>query len=124
MKISYKLFAMHTTQESLKAAEAERFYRVTPGYLLIYRKAGRKKLAGAKEITKENLHVLSDADRVWLNECSLAVLQDYAKAHQQEILKDSNTFLDSIERELRAEREKMDRGGERGDEQGDGQNGV
>lgn len=117
MKLSYKLYALHTTQENLKVAEQERFYRVTPGYILVYRRSRRKLLTGAKEIAKSNIRILSDADRAWLNECNLTVLKDYARAHQQKILKDSNAFLDSIERELQVEREKLNKGSERSDEQ-------
>lgn len=109
----YRLYAMQRTRKNEEAAYATRFYRICPGYILLYL-TGRKRPEGTVEVAGEDLKRLTDGDRLWLTDCNMVILAETAAKSgmtPQETEKRWTTTLDRLERELAAERAKREGSG-------------
>ena len=105
-QIKFRLYALHVTGENVAKAEQARFCRVTPEYILIY-SSGRKPY-GSVEITQSELKRLTANDQLWLQDCNAALIVERTLEKQSEIAADLSGRMDALERELKAEKEKLD----------------
>lgn len=104
----YRLFAMPATSESIATAINEKYSRATatpaPGYVLIYTNKTAPK--NAKEISDDNLRLLTDADMQWLDECNAMILDAEAAKNQPKMLAMLSERVAALEAEL--ERQKTE----------------
>lgn len=107
-KIKYKLFAMETSQTALDAVEGERFYRVGPTHILVYRMAGKKRLPGTVDI--KDAALLSTAEAAWLRVCNEELLLEFAKEHVEKNRLDMGGFMETFRAELEKERQRLSAG--------------
>lgn len=106
-KKQYRLFVLPPDTESIKVAESERFYRLTPRYALVYTQ-NEPKMKHA-EITKSEAGRLSDGDMRWFRDCLLAIFAEAALEHEKSIAAEMNAKLDRLEAALKAEKEKQEK---------------
>ena len=103
-KKTYRLYVLPMDADGLRTAGKERFYRVTPGYVLIYTDA---EISGKHaEMTQNELHRLSHGDSEWLRDCNIVLVAEEMRAHEREIAESMSKRLDAMEAALKAEAEK------------------
>lgn len=99
--MKYKLYGMKPSEENIAGAAGHRYYRATPGYLLIYT-AGT---APAKSIPV-SVGLLSQEDQAWLQRCNVEIIQETMEkspdARGQMV-----RFMERLETELEKERKKV-----------------
>lgn len=100
----YRLWAAATDEDSIKAAETERFSRVGVAYVLIY---ARKKPESGKwaEITDENVNVLNAAEAQWLWDCNVTLIAEETAKNREAIMESVNEKLEKLEAALKRQRE-------------------
>lgn len=108
LHIAYKLYAMEINRENIQAANAMRFCRITPFYILIYTHEDAPK--NAIEVTQTETHRLTDNDEQWLLDCNLVILAEEAKKREVEIAADMKSRLERLEKALENEAENLKEG--------------
>lgn len=98
----YRLFAMPTDSEGVKCAAENKYSRITPKYVLVY-KSGRKPTNGV-EVKSDELKCLTEADEQWLFESNLKIIAEEAKTKKPETAKRLNEMIAELERALEEER--------------------
>lgn len=105
-KVKYRLFALRITEENVARAEQARFCRIASEYILIY--ASGRKPYGSVEVTQNELKRLTANDQIWLQDCNAALIVERTLEKQDEIAADLSGRMDALERELKAEKDKLD----------------
>ena len=100
-KIKYVLYALELTEENIKAVQDKRFYRITPGYILLYERYQRTTNYNA--IGDSELSYLSYADKRWLLDCNFAIIAEETEKHKEEIAAQMGLMLDRLEEALKEE---------------------
>ena len=98
-KTVYRLYALPVNSQTVAEAQAHRFARITPLYLLIY-SVGT--IADSVEITEAELDRLTSADRDWLLGCNLIIIAEDAKAREKEISITLGEKIERLEQALKA----------------------
>ena len=106
LKISYKLYAVGVTTESMKEVSTERFCRITPFYILVYTAGDAPK--NSVEMTQTETHRLSEQDEQWLRDCNIVIIAEEAKKRESEIAADMAERLSRLEDALKEEKEKQE----------------
>lgn len=100
----YRLFVMPVNAYNIERASKSRFHRVTPGYILTYR---RGKCASQElEIAGDDLQRLSGRDSSWLMDCNLALLAEESGKAAPQARARLEAMIDELAEALRQEREK------------------
>lgn len=99
-KTVYRLYALPVNSKTVEEAQAHRFSRITPLYLLIYSVATIS--AESVEITEADLDRLSSADRDWLLGCNLTIIAEDAKTREKEISETLGEKIERLEEALKA----------------------
>lgn len=109
-KTVYRLYALPLTLENIKVAAQKRFSRATPtpapGYVLIYTEEEQPE--GSKEITKDQINLLSPADEQWLFDSNAVLIAEQIEKKQPEILKGLADSIEALEAELKRQKEAFD----------------
>ena len=109
-KKTYRLYAMQTSQESIAAAISEKYSRATatpaPGYVLIY--TDKSAPESAKEITNDNLRLLTDADMQWLDECNAMILAEEMAKEQPKMMDMLSERVAALEAELERQKQEIE----------------
>lgn len=100
----YRLFVAPVTPYNIERASRTRFHRVTPEYILTYRRG--KSAAGELEISGTDLERLSKRDSAWLMDCNLALLAEESERTAPQARERMRTMIDELEAALKQEREK------------------
>lgn len=101
-KVRYTLRAMKCTEENMKAVQNERFYRVTPTYILLYE--CNQRFTKYNRIGEGELKYLNYADKRWLLDCNMAIIAEETEKHKDEVAASMNGMIDRLEAALEAER--------------------
>lgn len=108
-KITYRLYALPLTWESIYIAERERFSRATPtpepGYVLIY--TADKQPERSKAITEQQRELLTKADMTWLAECGATILAEEAARNQSKLMESLSERVTALEEELRRRKQEI-----------------
>ena len=105
--IKYELYAMEATMENIAMVQKERFYRITPTYILFYKKKCRKKGEQCyNKIGESELGYLTEDDIRWLEDCNVVLLAEDVVKHREEITADMGSMVDRLEKALREEKAK------------------
>ena len=102
----YNLFAAKTNPETMKAAMEEKYGRITPTYVLIYRE-GDESPAGFKQMGENELRFLTKRDLEWLTDTNIAVMEAFVKAHREEEERAMLKFMEEFRANLEAEQKKI-----------------
>ena len=108
MAVTYKLYAAEMNRENVEKAEKERFYRVTVGYMLLYRKTKPRNIL-AVEVKGKDLRRLTEIDRLWLADCMATLLGEAAGKRQDATARRVNEMLTAWEKELQKTREGLEK---------------
>lgn len=106
MTIAYKLYCARCCESTFLKSLEYQYARVSDGHILVY-KTGRAP-KGFVEVSKEALALLTEAERDWLKEANIHIMQEYVKAHQAEAQRSMMRFAEDLERELAAEAAKLE----------------
>ena len=101
--IKYRLWALPISDETMDAADASEFSRIGDGRVLIYSDEPKKRIYPYAEEIKdgESVEVLSDAEKRWLEQCNMTILERFARQHKLPLDKTVPMFLEALEKELR-----------------------
>lgn len=103
----HKLYAARVTPETVRKAEKERFARITSAYMLLYRRTKPRDIPTV-EIKGQDLHRLTQEDRLWLADCLAVQMAEQVRKHTEDTRKRLNGLLDAWERELAKEQARID----------------
>lgn len=117
MAATYKLYAAEVDRETVEKAEKERFSRVTPGYMLLYRRTKPRGIP-CVEVKGADLKRLTESDKLWLADCIAAMLGEAAREKRQTTEQRVNELLDAWEEELRRTQAELDKEAQ-GENEGD-----
>lgn len=106
----YRLYVAPFNQETAKVALSEPYAKASKTHILLYKKG--KKPDEYKEITDENINLLPAADRKWLQEINVRLIQEFVLNHREEEERANKKFLEEFERELQIEKQKLTGSGE------------
>lgn len=115
--VTYKLFATVVNDETMAKAAQERFSRITPQYILIYRKT-KPRTMQCVEIKGKDTERLTSRDRLWLRDCIMALMTEAAAKSKEQSKKRLAELVDALEQALREEQEKLEK---ETDEHGEGE---
>lgn len=104
----YRLFAAAMNTENMARAAEERFCRMTPDYILLYRKTKPRNIP-CVEIQREDGGRLTEPDRAWLKDCMMSLLARRAAQGHRETEQKLRKMLDALETALAEEQEKLDK---------------
>lgn len=102
-KKKYRLYALPTTDETVRRAEKERFSRITVDYVLIYKPG--KPVKDAAEITDAEAYRLTEAERRWLWDCNVALIVDATKENMGGIMQNLSEKVDALEAALEKQKQ-------------------
>lgn len=94
----YRLYAFPVREEYIELAQKERFARICADYILIY---AAKTQRGGVQVTKRDLHLLTEADESWLRDCNLILLVEQGRRQRGATLADVARRLDALEQVLK-----------------------
>jgi len=110
-KVRYRLYALETTMENIEVVQDERFYRITPTYILFYVKGYKKKYNKCyNTISESELSYLTDDDVRWLLDCNTVIIAEETAKHREQISNDMVLMVDRLENALREEKAKDGQG--------------
>lgn len=104
--VRYRLYAAKLGRETIREAIENPLSRISGGYALIYKQG--KAPEGYREVIGEAVGLLTETDREWLKDANMAIMLKFAKEHTEARRKGIRDFAARFERELEAEREKME----------------
>lgn len=104
--IRYRLYAAVTDQSTVKAAFEAPYSRINGRYALIYKRG--KAPTGYKEITDKIEALLAESDRQWIQETNARIMAQFVSEHKEAQHMGIMDFAKRFEKELEAEREKME----------------
>lgn len=102
-KVTYRLFALPLSAETVALAQKERFSRVCAGYALIYTNGSIK---GATEIKEEQCGLLNKTESEWLFDCNMVIIAEEAKRNEKKILESLSHRVTALEAALAEEKRK------------------
>lgn len=111
----YRLFALPINDDCVKRGSKERFCRITPRYILIY-KTGRKPETSV-EITEKEIGRLTKEDEHWLWDCNSVLLADAVKEKTPEILSGLSDKINKLETTLKKAKEETEKESHAGTEE-------
>ena len=98
----YRLYAAPFNTETATVALSESYSRATKTHVLIYKRG--KCPDGFKEMTDDTIHLLPSADRKWLLEMNMALIQEFVQKDADRKESANKKFLEEFEKELEKER--------------------
>lgn len=105
-KENYRLYAAMLNEKTMRAALETPYARISGGYALIYKRG--KAPDGYREMTGKALGLLTDAEKQWLEETNIAIMEQFVKKHEEAQKRGIRKFAARFEEELRAERERLE----------------
>lgn len=96
-KSAVRLYAGPTTAEATARTEGFRFSRIAASYTLVYTGKPKAVPEGFIEITEEDAHRLTDADRQWLTDCQTALIVEHIQAQRPAIEERLSELLNIVE---------------------------
>lgn len=99
-----RLYAGPTTAEATARTKGYRFSRITAFYILIY--TDKEPPKSFIEITEDEAHRLTTADRQWLNDCQTALVLEHVQREKPKIVDKLNELLNIVESITNNERAK------------------
>lgn len=111
-KVKYCLFAIPYSEEAQEEARKHRFNRINSRYILIYDRDEQvySKIEVYHIIDKSEIGFLSEAEKKWLFDCNVQIINEISADKQDEILKSFSMKLEQLEKELEKESAKVDYG--------------
>lgn len=107
MPKGWKLMWAPTTMETAEAAQDYQFHRIDREIVLVY---GKKESPLLLPATDKNLQFLTDEEKLWLKDAIDTVTAEIGERRKAKAMQNDLAFMDAFERELRAERDKMNGG--------------
>lgn len=104
----YRLYALRANGANIEKASLERFCRICPTYILIYKKG--EKPENCVEVGGVDLKRLSKQDEAWLKDCLVLLLAEKLEKEAPKIKERLNKQIDELEKALSEEALKQ-RGG-------------
>ena len=101
-KSAVRLYAGPTTAEVTARTEGFRFSRIAASYTLVYTDNPKGLPDGFIEITEEDAHRLTAADRQWLTDCQTALIVEHIQ-EQKPIIEERLTELLNIVEQITKE---------------------
>lgn len=95
-KTTYKLYVMEATYDNVLRATAERFYRITADYILVY--TSGKAPENSVEFTESDASRLSDGEAQWLFSINIELLQEQIAKETPQIIERLKTFMEELEK--------------------------
>lgn len=103
-KKRYRLFAMEMDSYNVAVAAKNRFHRITPDYILVYRRGTAD--YGEIEVKGDDLRRLAKMDREWLSDCNAALLAEASEDAATDTAERLRVMIDELEAALREERDR------------------
>ena len=100
-KTVYKLYALAATYENVLAATAEKYYRITADYILVYTSGSAP--ANSVEFQDEDASRLTESERQWLYGINLELLQEQIAKETPQIVERLGRILAELEKGVNAE---------------------
>ena len=94
--------------ENAEKVLQEKFHRITQNYTLCYTE--KTDIKDAVEIKVEDFDSLSDADKEWLSECNISIMQTLEEEHKDSIEQSKLQFLKELDENLAQEKAKAGHG--------------
>lgn len=101
----YKLYAAAPNAQTIRAAEQERFSRVTPGYALFY--TNGQAPDGGVELDEKELHRLTQEDAAWVMQCAGALLMERLEQCDADSMRTLSGMVDQLAEALHAQQAKL-----------------
>lgn len=108
-KYNLYLFSGNLDEETIKEVMAYRFNRITKRYVLVY----TDELIGTLQechyhiIDEKEIGYLSDSEKVWLLDANVKIIAEETEKQRDKILKSIDKRISKLEKELKAEAEKL-----------------
>lgn len=105
MKKEYKLYAMDINEENIEYALSQRFSRITPSYILVYKRGNAPK--SARRLREDEAGLLCVSDSRWLISCNLSILEEELCRSYEKRREDVEKMIDNFEKALKEEAGKL-----------------
>ena len=106
----YGLYVLPLSPQTLKAASAFRFQRVTADYILLYTQDPAPQ--GAVAVGEQDVHRLTKQEQEWVLDCAALLMRQAMAEHEVEARKRAGALLEQLQVELEREARKAREGGE------------
>ena len=109
----YKLYAFNVNEQTIEYAKRERFARITPRYILIYKDKEiieGEVLCPCIIIRESEINHLTEADKSWLFNCNLNIIAEEASKNEDVLLQNLSDTIEKLEKALDEEAKKLSDG--------------
>lgn len=104
-RTTYKLYAAAPNAQTIRAAERERFSRVTPGYALFYTNSQAPE--DSVELDEKELHRLTQEDAAWVMQCAGTLLMERLEQCDADSMRRLSGMVDRLAEALHAQQVKL-----------------